>query len=141
MKKVEFKLEIYTFQIDFANHVSNIVYIQWMEIGRTKLLEAIGLPIEALTREGIAPVLASTEIAYREPLYLGDRVRAEVWLSELRRASARLAFRFYRNGDALAASGSQKGLFIHLESKRPYRMSDEMRARFLPYLADPEPKS
>jgi len=137
VKKVEFALEIYTFQIDFANHVSNIVYIEWMEIGRTKLLEAVGLPIDQLTREGIAPVLAGTEIAYKEALYLGDRVRAEVWLSELRRASARLAFRFYKDGDVLAAAGSQKGLFIHLDSKRPYRMDDAMRARFLPYLSDP----
>ncbi len=135
VKKVEFELEIYTFQIDFANHVSNIVYVQWMEIGRTRLLAAIGLPIEQLTRVGIAPVLASTEIAYQEPLYLGDRVRVEVWISELRRASARLAFRFYKNGDVRVASGSQKGLFIHLDTKRPYRMSDEMRARFAPYLA------
>ena len=96
MKKLEFELEIYTFQIDFANHVSNIVYIQWMEVGRSKLLEAIGLPIDQLTRQGIAPILASTEIAYKEPLYLGDRVRVETWISELRRASARLAYRFYR---------------------------------------------
>ena len=137
MKKVEFALEVYTFQIDFANHVSNIVYVQWMEIGRTKLLEAVGLPIDLLTSRGIAPILARTEIAYGEPIYLGDRVRAEVWVSELRRASAQIAYRFYKNDGVLAATGSQKGLFIHLDSKRPYRMSKEMRARLLPYLAEP----
>jgi acyl-CoA thioester hydrolase len=137
VKKVEFALDVYTFQIDFANHVSNIVYIQWMEIGRTRLLEAVGLPIDGLTRQGIAPILAKTEIAYLEPVYLGDRVRAEVWVSELRRASARIAFRFYKNDGVLAASGSQKGLFIHIGSKRPYRMSPEMRAGFLPYVEEP----
>ena len=136
MKKVEFDLDVYTFQIDFANHVSNIVYIQWMEMGRTKLLEAVGLPIEQLTAAGIAPVLARTEIAYKEPLYLGDRVRVEVWVLELRRASAEIGFRFYKDDNVLAASGTQKGLFIRLDTKAPYRMGPEMRARFLPYLND-----
>jgi acyl-CoA thioesterase FadM len=31
--------EIYTYDIDFNNHVSNISCIGWMEIGRLKLLE------------------------------------------------------------------------------------------------------
>ena len=46
MNKVVFDQEIYTFHIDFAGHVSNIVYVQWMEIGRLKLLEAVGLPVQ-----------------------------------------------------------------------------------------------
>lgn len=141
MNTVSFELEIYTFQIDFAGHVSNIVYIQWMEIGRTKLLEAMGLPIDKLMRNGIVPVLVGTEIAYKEPLYLGDRVWIEMWISELRRASAQIEFRFYKNGDVLAASGTQRGLFIHLDSRRPYRMTSEMRARFVPFQAEPMPGS
>lgn len=136
MKKVSFGLEIYTYQIDFVGHVSNIVYIQWMEIGRAKLLEAMGMAIDELASEGIAPVLVGTEITYKEPLYLGDQVRVEIWISELRRASALIEFRFYKNGDVLAASGSQKGLFIHRESKRPYRLTSDMRARFAPFLVE-----
>ena len=37
MKKITFTLPVYTFQIDFAGIVSNIVYIEWMEIGRLTL--------------------------------------------------------------------------------------------------------
>jgi acyl-CoA thioester hydrolase len=139
MKKVEFELPIYTYQIDFAGHVSNIVYVQWMEIGRTRLLEAVGLPVEHVAESGFFPVLVSTEIDYKVPLYLGDSVRVEIWLSELKRASARVEHRFYKNGDTLAASGSQRGLFVDLESMRPYRLPREMRAAFEPYLwVDPD---
>jgi acyl-CoA thioester hydrolase len=136
MKKIEFELPIYTYQIDFAGHVSNIVYVQWMEMGRQKLLDAVGLPIDQIAEDGIVPILVSTEIVYKVPLYLGDRVRVEMWLSELRRASARMEHRFYRDGDILAASGSQKGLFVHRESMRPHRMSSATRAAFEPYLWD-----
>jgi acyl-CoA thioester hydrolase len=132
--RIELDLPIYTFHIDFAGHVSNIVYIQWMEIGRLKLLQATKMPVEQLTQRDIVPVLVSTEIEYKVPLVLGDQVRLEVWLSELRRASVRMEFRFYNEAHILCASGSQKGLFVHRESMRPYRFSDEMRAAFEPYL-------
>ena len=49
---LELDLEIRTFEIDFAGHVSNIVYIQWLEIARTSLLDAVGLPIPQLVDEG-----------------------------------------------------------------------------------------
>ena len=64
MKKVIFEESVYTYHIDFAGHVSNIVYIRWMEIGRSKLLEAAGLPVQELLKKGIVPVLVSTEITY-----------------------------------------------------------------------------
>jgi acyl-CoA thioester hydrolase len=134
MQTLTFELPIYTYQIDFVGHVNNAVYVQWMEIGRHKLLEAVGLPIEQIAEEGIVPILASTEITYRAPLFLGDRVRVDMWLSELRQASARIEFRFYRNGETLAASGSQRGLFVHRDSMHPHRWTPEIRAAFEPYV-------
>lgn len=135
MKPISFELQVYGYQIDFVGHVNNAIYIHWMEIGRHKLLEAIGLPVEGLAEEGIAPILVSTEITYREPILLGDTVRIEMWLSELRLASARIEFRFYRNGETLAASGSQRGLLVNMASKRPHRWTPEIRAAFQKYLA------
>ncbi len=44
-KKIIYTEKIYTYQIDFARHVSNIVYIQWMENGRLRLMEEMGFPI------------------------------------------------------------------------------------------------
>ncbi|WP_225885403.1 acyl-CoA thioesterase [Leptolyngbya sp. KIOST-1] len=77
MQKLTYDLEVYTYQIDFAGHVNNSVYIHWMEIGRLKLLEAIGMPIHEVVNQGIAPVLVETNIIYKLPLYLGDRVQAQ----------------------------------------------------------------
>ena len=138
MQTISFELPIFTYQIDFVGHVNNAVYVQWMEVGRHKLLEAAGLPIEQIAEAGIVPILASTEITYRVPLLLGDRVRVEMWISELRRASARIEFRFYRNGDELAASGSQRGLFAHRDSMKPYRWTHEIRAAFEPFVGSPQ---
>jgi acyl-CoA thioester hydrolase len=134
MQKITFELDVYSYQIDFIGHVNNAVYIHWMEIGRTRLLEAIGLPIHELSEQGIVPVLVHTNITYKSPLYLGDRVQIELWLSELRHASAVVQFRFYNSQRSIAAEGLQKGLFVDKQSMRPKRLNLEERALFLPYL-------
>ncbi|AFZ28993.1 4-hydroxybenzoyl-CoA thioesterase [Gloeocapsa sp. PCC 7428] len=134
MQKISFDLDIYSYQIDFIGHVNNAVYIHWMEIGRTKLLEAVGMPTHEIFKQGFAPVLVQTNISYKSPLYLGDRVQIELWLSELRNASATMQFRFYNNQQILAAEGVQKGLFVDKQTMRPRRLSLKERAWFIPYL-------
>jgi acyl-CoA thioester hydrolase len=134
MKKICLDLEIYTYQIDFIGHVNNSVYQQWMEIGRTKLLEAVGMPIHAIAERGFVPVLVQTNITYKNPLYLGDRVRLELWLSELRAASAIIDFHFHNHGNILVAAAQQKGLFIDRETKRPHRLRSNERELFIPYV-------
>ncbi|MBD2231702.1 acyl-CoA thioesterase [Phormidium tenue] len=134
MQKLLFDLEVYTYQIDFAGHVNNSVYIHWMEIGRLKLLEAIGMPIHEVLKQGIAPILVETNIAYKLPLYLGDRVQAQMWLSELRHVSAVMQFRFYNSNQVLAAEGVQKGLFVDAKTMRPMRLAADVKASFSSYL-------
>lgn len=135
MQKLMFDLEVYSYQIDFMGHVNNTVYTQWMEIGRTKLLEAIGMPTHEIFKQGFAPVLVHTSITYKSPLYLGDRVQIELWLSELRNASAIMQFRFCNDQQKIAAEGIQKGLFVDNKTMRPRRLLPEERALFVPYLA------
>jgi len=134
MQKISFDLEVYSYQIDFLGHVNNAVYIHWMEIGRTKLLEAIGLPTHKIFNQGFAPVLNHTSITYKSPLYLGDRVHVDLWLSELRNASAVMQFRFYNGQNTLVAEGLQKGLFVDRQTMRPRRLRPEEKALFTPYL-------
>lgn len=125
---------IHTFQIDFAGVVSNIVYIQWMEIGRTKLLAAVGLPVAAMMEEGLVPVLVHTEIDYKRPYRLGEMAHVELWISALRNTSAQVDFRFRDADGTLKATGRQRGLFVSYPSLRPHRLTAEQRARFEPYL-------
>ncbi|MBW4624671.1 MAG: acyl-CoA thioesterase [Brasilonema octagenarum HA4186-MV1] len=134
MQKISFELEVYSFHIDFIGHVNNTVYIQWMEIGRTKLLEAVGMPTQEIFQQGFAPVLVQTNITYKSPLYLGDRVRMEMWISELKNASAIMQFCFYKEEETLAAEGWQKGLFVDTQTMRPRRLRPEERSLFAPYV-------
>lgn len=134
MQTISFELEVYPFHIDFIGHVNNNVYIQWMEIGRTKLLEAVGMPIQNIFEQGFAPVLVQTNVTYKSPLYLGERVQVCMWISELKNASAIMQFCFYNTQRILAAQGWQKGLFVDRQTMRPRRLRSEERSLFLPYV-------
>lgn len=130
MNKIVFEQEVYTYQIDYVGHLSNIVYIEWMEIGRTKLLEFIGLTFDKMEKINIAPILANTEIRYKKSLYLAEKITIEVWISELKNASAIMSFNFYNSKNELAAIGKQTGLFINLTTKKPHRLGPEQRTAF-----------
>jgi len=136
MEQVRFSEEIHTFDIDFAGHVSNIVYVRWMEIGRLKLLEEIGLPADQIVRElGLLPTLIETRIRYLKQLFLGDTVTVALWLSRLKHVSAVIEFEFYNQDNILVAQGSQTGLFIDASTHRPTPLPKAAHQRFGRFLA------
>ncbi len=135
MNKLVYKEKIYTYHIDIVGHVNNIIYIQWLENGRVKLLEAMGIPVTDLTKnEGILPILTETNITYKKPFFIQNSVHIETWVSKLNNASAILEFRFYNENNELCASAWQKGLFINLKTMKPSRLTDEHRMAFEKYL-------
>ncbi len=136
MPKLRYPLTVYPFHIDAMGHVNNTVYIQWMEIGRTLLIEAVEMPMSRIMQQGFGPVLVATQISYKKPLLLGDTITASIWLSQLRGASAEMSFEFFNQHGELAAIGAQRGLFITLSTQKPKRLSAEDRDRFSHYLIE-----
>ena len=131
MGKVVFREQVHTFHIDINDHVNNAVYVQWLEIGRIKLLEAAGLPIEAMQARGYLPIVVETWIQYRKPLAYPDKARIEVWVSELTHVTAWIAFRIYEESTGeLVARARQRGVFVGAETNKPYRLGEEDRGSF-----------
>ena len=135
MQKLSFTEKIYTYHIDFVGHVNNIIYIQWMENGRMRFMEAIGFPINEIAHnDGIVPILTETSIKYKNPLFLNNTVTVEMWISKLNNASAIMEFRFLNEVNELCTSGQQKGLFIDRKTMRPVRLTGKHREAFEKFL-------
>lgn len=135
MNKLYFEETIYTYHIDFVGHVNNINYIRWMENGRVRLLEAMGLPVTTIAeKEGILPILTETSITYKKPLFLQNKVKIAIWVSRLNNASAIMEFRFWNEKEELCATGWQKGLFIDSKSMKPIRLSGKTKEAFEKFL-------
>lgn len=122
MKKLHLTEPIYTYHIDFVGHVNNVIYIQWLENARVKLLEAMGVSILDLAKkERILPIITETNIKYKRPYYLNDQVKVEVWVSKIMNASAIFKMRFLNGKDQLCSEADQKVLFIDEATMRPSR--------------------
>ena len=135
MQKLIFTETIYTYQIDFVGHVNNIVYVQWLENARIKLIEAMGLSITQLADEDeILPIITETEIKYKKPFYLSDKVQIEVWVSEMFNVSANFKFRFLNEKGEICSTSQQKVLFIDKGTMRPSRKMVKYRENFERFL-------
>ncbi len=116
--EVEIHIQVKPYDVDFAGVVSNVVYVRWLEDLRMAMTSSQHqLPLMALIKEGIAPAIIRTQVDYRRPIRLGDSVIGRMWFSKMDRRRATLKAEFLCDGQ-LAATASQDGVFIHLDSFR-----------------------
>lgn len=127
---VEFQLPIYSFHIDSNQNVSNIVFIEWMEVARLKLMEETGYAVETLEKQGFMGVVTETCIRFKKPLSLCEQVTIQLWIQDLRRISVTLCYRFNDSQGDLVAEGTQEALFVSIKSGKPHRLSAEERQPF-----------
>lgn len=131
MKKLKFTEPIYTYHIDFVGHVNNIIYIQWLENARVKLLQEMGLSITELADvDAILPIITETVIRYKKPFFLDNTVHVEAWVSEIMNVSAIFEFRFLNEKGEVCSTGKQKVLFIDKATQRPSRKIVKYKALF-----------
>ena len=131
MQKLIFTEPVYTYQIDFVGHVNNIVYIQWLENARIKLIEAMGLTITQMAEvDEILPIITETDIKYKKPFFLHNKVSIEVWVSEMFNVSANFKFRFLNENGEVCSIAQQKVLFIDKATLRPSRKIAKYKENF-----------
>ncbi|BAZ44289.1 hypothetical protein NIES4102_12970 [Chondrocystis sp. NIES-4102] len=123
--EVEIEVAIKTYDIDFAGIVSNIVYIRWLEDLRLKMLE-LYCPLEELIAKGYCPIVNSTAIKYQKALRLGNHAVGRMWMSQLGRLRCTLEAEIYL-GQEIAATATQVGFFIDLETMRPRAIPEEFK--------------
>jgi acyl-CoA thioester hydrolase len=129
--EVELVLPVQTYDIDFAGHVSNIVYIRWLEDLRLKLLDE-HCPLAKLFQQGYSPILAGTEIEYKRPIKLFDKVVGRMWINSLGRLKCTVKAEILANNQ-VAAVASQKGAFVSLENGRPLPIPEEIMHKYSQY--------
>lgn len=125
---VERQLEVKTYDIDFAGHVSNIVYIRWLEDLRFALL-AEHFPLEDQMSAGYAPILTRTNIQYKRAIRLFEPVVGRMWVQSVGGAKAILVGQI-SVGNEICADVVQEGVFAELSTGRPLRIPQAFRTLY-----------
>jgi acyl-CoA thioester hydrolase len=124
----ELGITVQPYDIDFAAHVNNAVYVRWLEDLRIELLRR-HCPMRALVEGGMAAVVAETHIRYKKPLRLFDEPVGRAWSSELGRVSCVLHFEIAADGQT-RTEATQRVMFVDMNTMKAMRTPQELRDTF-----------
>jgi YbgC/YbaW family acyl-CoA thioester hydrolase len=99
MPRITTEVQVMFFDTDCGGVVHNIAYLRFIEIARTLLAEQLGLALAGMAQSQRYPVVVRTEIDYRKPAILGDRLVIEGWLDRFERVRFWCGFHIVRPRD------------------------------------------
>lgn len=134
--ETQMPVKVATYDIDYAGHVSNIVYFRWLEDLRLQLLEE-NFPLDELMNDGFMPILASSAIEYKRAIKLFDRPIGHMWIEKLGGATMHFHGEFRVDGN-LMTRASHVGLFVDTTTQKPLKLPRQIVTRFSDYLKQQE---
>lgn len=127
--------------IDDLEHVSNLVYLRWVQDVATAHSEAAGYDFAAYQRLGAVFVVRRHEIDYLRSALLGDRIELRTWVESWKAATSVRVTSIVRLGGPDDASGQAAEVelararttwaLVSTSNGRPVRIPPELREAFL----------
>lgn len=119
------------FDTDCAGVVHNIAYLRFIEVARTLLAEQLGMGLAGMAERNVYPVVVRTEIDYRQPARLADRLIVEGKLESVERLRFWCAFEVKRPADGtLIAQSRQMLCVIRMPAGKPVALPADWPIRF-----------
>jgi acyl-CoA thioester hydrolase len=117
--------------IDELDHVSNLVYLRWVQEVAMAHSVAVGWDHPQYRDLGAIFVVRRHEIDYVTPVLLGEEVELHTWIGWWKLASSerRTSIRRVRDGKEVARAATLWA-FIELATGRPRRIPEEVRRAF-----------
>jgi len=128
---IQTEVQVMFFDTDCAAVVHNISYLRFIEIARTLLAEQLGMGLRDMAQSKQYPVVVRTEIDYKRPAVLGDKLVIEGRLESVERMRFWCAFDVRRPADGtLIAQSRQMLALIQMPEGRPIRLPADWATRF-----------
>ena len=129
--RITTEVQIMFFDTDCAGVVHNIAYLRFIEVARTLLAEQLGMGLVGMAERAVFPVVMRTEIDYKKPAKLGDRLLVEGQLDALDRMRFWVSFDITRPADgAMIAQSRQMLCVIAMPRGRPVKLPEDWPSRY-----------
>lgn len=129
--RIATEVQVMFFDTDCAGVVHNIAYLRFIEIARTLLAEQLGMGLAGMAEGNVYPVVLRTEIDYKQPARLADRLVVEGRLESVQRLRFWCAFEVKRPADGtLIAQSRQMLCVIRMPSGKPVALPADWPVRF-----------
>lgn len=108
-------------------HHSN--YLVWFELARTRLCEGSGFHYAEVEQRGYFLTVTGAQLTYRRPAHYGDHLQVDCFIDRLGSRAVRFAYAV-RRGEELIADGMTDHVWISVETRRPVRTPEFLKAGF-----------
>ncbi len=111
--------------IDFNNHVSNIVYLPWMEeLARTHTNAYDGFKI--VNELGATWFAKTQHIDYFAQAFIGNTIVAETYIDSYTKVTARRVYRFFEKETKMKlVEAYTDWVYVDMKSSKPKKMGEE----------------
>lgn len=126
LPRIEHEATVMFYDTDCAAVVHNLAYLRFIEEARTIMAERMGMPLREMVQTGLYPVVLRTEIDYRAPGNLGDRLVVRGGVTELGRVRFWVGFEIFRPSDgAILVTCRQSLALIRMPGAKAERLPEE----------------
>ena len=105
MRKHIYRTRVRYNEVDKMNVVHNSVYYLYMELARTDLVRAEGVPYKRMETEGVLIPVVKSGCSFVQPARYDDVLFVETHIKYIRNASLRFEYAVKREDDVLLAQG------------------------------------
>lgn len=126
LPRIEHEVTVMFYDTDCAAVVHNLAYLRFIEEARTIMAEKMGMPLRQMVETGLYPVVLRTEVDYRSPGKVGEKLVVRGGVSELSRVRFWVEFEIVRPEDGTVLVTCRQSLaLIRMPGAKAERLPDE----------------
>lgn len=95
-------LQVRGYEIDAFGHVNNANYLNYYEHARWVMLGEEKIDLESFKSWDRWPVIASVEVQYLKPIFMGDEITIESRILEYRRSSMQIEQKIFKGSSGIS---------------------------------------
>lgn len=127
----EFRREVRPEDIDMLGHVSNLVYLRWMQSAAVAHSDAQGWPTERYRNLCAGWVVRSHQIEYLQPAFPDHGIIVRTWVADLKKISSLRRYQILHDCDGtILATAATNWAFIDFATHRLTRIPTEVADAF-----------
>ncbi|MDF1816367.1 MAG: thioesterase family protein [Verrucomicrobiales bacterium] len=123
--------EVVFYDTDCGGVVSNIAYLRYVEKARCHLFASLGMGLASMNETQLFPTVIRTEIDYRKPARLGDKLVVEARIASFDKVRIQCDFIIYAEEDPSAkgnrvifSEARQTVVLVQMPEGKPARVPD-----------------
>ncbi|MFD3445672.1 acyl-CoA thioesterase [Microbacteriaceae bacterium 4G12] len=94
-------------------------YVIWLELGRTKLIEDLGLSYVKMEEDGIVSPVLDLQVTYRKAMRYGEKAVVKTWIETLNPLRVVYGYQIFNEKGDLCITASTTNILVRKDTFRP----------------------